>query len=129
MKLILALAGLLISTTGFSANPAGMYELDLAYTVNGDTVSTQLVGLENAPMQFKHTGEVGERTVRVVLSETAGRAVQTDFNLGYTGVDGQRTLRFKPRIIAREGEKATMTLKSDPEDVEITVTAVARRAN
>lgn len=124
----LALGLTLLSSTAFAATDG--YHLDMHFLLNGQAVSApQLLVRAGEKASITQRTDTKESFVEVIVQEgtkQGRKGIQMNFSVGLIAKDGQRVIKGKPQIFARENEPAQITVADDEGD-ELSLSVVVSR--
>jgi hypothetical protein len=120
-----AIALLLISHFAHATpNAPKSYILDMQLSQNGKLVtSPKISALEDEKVQVTEGTDKEQTFVEVVAREEKAGQVAMEFEVGTINAKGKRTVTARPKIIANEGQTASITDTVKGNETTITVTA------
>lgn len=130
MRLSVILAALLFSSSAFAAKKA--YKLDMALTVNGDHLSSpKVVVKEGETATVTQQTFDGKNYFDVVAKEgemMGHKGILMEFRVGQVNKDGSKTIISRPKVLAKEGEEASISVAEDDGKKVLFLKVTANRA-
>lgn len=128
MGKILIVLSYLIGCAAFASNG---YELNMELSMNGKKAfSPKITVMQGEPGIVTHDTSTKKTFIEVVAKEgqiQSHKGILMNFVVGYIEQDGTRTILSKPEILAKEDQKAQISVGDKDGKENISLSVVAKR--
>ena len=128
MKLMTILIGLTLSTSVWASK--AIYEIDMKLNIKGKPETAMGIMLEEGQKGSIVSEDDLEKTFIEVVAEEAefqgNKGILMKFKVGHLTKDGSRKIISQPKVLAKAGEEAQITLDQEGKP-EMSLNVVAKR--